>query len=660
MFLRDKLGRMKPAAALLSLTLLSAPALADAPRTHAVLVGVGDYLHLDADLNGPPHDVALMAETLIARGVASADITALGGVGLPDGLIAGQPTRAAILAAMQDTAARAAPGDTVVFYFSGHGAQAPDASGDEGGGYDEILLPADADKWQGAVGMVENALLDDDLADWARPLLQRGVRLVGIIDACHSATGFRALGGAGVARALDPSALGLPDAAPPAIASTDPLEGEFVFLYSSQSDQRSFEYPYGDGSVWHGEFTLRLADVLTHAPQASWAQILAAASEAMAQGPARQQPTAEGPLLAQQVFGTGRAQARMPVTSGELGAGFLDGLTDGSTVALYTAAAGGDPLGTATVTKVEPRKARLSDTPATAAWAEVTASPPPPLRLAAPVSADDGDYAAWLAALPPPVTGEVDLVPILTGGQVALANPDGVLDPDGPGSTPRITLQDTEDAAAAVDRVLTQAAHAIRLRALLAGGPSRARSLTARPVLTLAYDLRAATAGPDGCTKPADLQPLGDAQPITDCDQLWVTVTNASAKDQDVSILYLGVDFTLTPIWPSRHLANRLAPGERTRAGVQITPGTGPAREELWIIAVPADADSPQTSDLTLLATPQMTRAFPFAAPDAATWFTDRMEVEDAPDAPRTRGFAPKPPPYTLIRKTLVVGADPK
>ena len=39
-------------------------------ETRAVVVGVSDYLVLDADLKGPSHDARLMAETLIARGVA--------------------------------------------------------------------------------------------------------------------------------------------------------------------------------------------------------------------------------------------------------------------------------------------------------------------------------------------------------------------------------------------------------------------------------------------------------------------------------------------------------------------------------------------------------------------------------------------------------------
>ncbi len=40
-----------------------------AAEVHAVLVGVSDYLVLDADLKGPSNDARLMAETLAARGV---------------------------------------------------------------------------------------------------------------------------------------------------------------------------------------------------------------------------------------------------------------------------------------------------------------------------------------------------------------------------------------------------------------------------------------------------------------------------------------------------------------------------------------------------------------------------------------------------------------
>ncbi|HEY6918042.1 MAG TPA: caspase family protein, partial [Tabrizicola sp.] len=258
----------------------------------AVVVGVSDYLTLDADLKGPSNDARLMAETLIARGVDPANITVLASdtTGLPANSPTGQPTRDTILQALTTATEASTKGDTIVFTFSGHGAQAPDLSGDEGGGYDELLLPADATGWKGAIGAVENALVDDDLQAWAQTTLTKGIKVIALIDACHSATGFRAVGGQGVAKVIDEAQLGIPDDVTP-VAGTPapPLEGDFVFLYSSQSDQRSFEYPMPDGT-WHGEFTLRLAQTLRAAPTASWEQILTATTEAMAQGPARQMP----------------------------------------------------------------------------------------------------------------------------------------------------------------------------------------------------------------------------------------------------------------------------------------------------------------------------------------------------------------------------------
>ena len=108
----------------LSLSLLALPAGAE---VRALLVGVSDYLVLEADLKGPASDVRLMAETLQARGVDPAMITALTSdpAGLDPALTTGAPVRQAILAAMSALSRAAQPGDTVIFYFSGHGAQAP-------------------------------------------------------------------------------------------------------------------------------------------------------------------------------------------------------------------------------------------------------------------------------------------------------------------------------------------------------------------------------------------------------------------------------------------------------------------------------------------------------------------------------------------------------
>ncbi|AWD22502.1 caspase family protein [Fuscovulum blasticum] len=633
--------------------LAAAPAMAE---VRAVLVGVSDYLVLDADLKGPANDVRLMAETLAARGVAADHMTILTSdrAGLPAGAAVGDPTRAGILAAMQTAAAAAQPGDTVLFYFSGHGAQAPDASGDEGGGYDEILLPADAAGWKGAVGGVENALIDDELQEWAQGMLGRGVQLVGLIDACHSATGFRAVGGQGVARVLAPETLGIPEDAASAPA-TAPLEltGDYVFLYSSQSDERSFEYPLPGTDEWHGEFTLRMAQVLATAPQASWAQVLAAAADAMVQGPARQVPEGEGPLLTAQVFGTGAGEARFAVKDGKVQAGLLQGLAEGAELALYAAGAGGEPLATVTAGKATLRDTALpGDLPAGAAWAEVIAAPPAaPLSLAAPVRAapDDGqDYAAWEAALPTPGTGVPDLVPILVDGTVALARGDGVLDPEGPGSTPRVTRLADETAAQALDRALELAAHALRLRETLAGATGR--SLTGKAPVTVGIERRPATTTGDACGTPGPAASADPAQGVAPCDQLWLTVTNTSGKMQDISVLYMAADFEVQPIWPQRNTVNRLAPGESARIGLQIEATATAGLEEIWVLAVPMDEDSGRRVDLTRLASPGMTRDFASASDPMALWLEGRMTD---PEETAMRGFSTKPAALTMIRQLV-------
>jgi hypothetical protein len=83
----------------------------------------------------------------------------------------------------------------VAFYYSGHGSQVTDASGDEADGWDEVLCPYDWPKY----------VSDDDF----RVILAKakpGVTLDVIIDACHSGTGTREIGQNYTIRALTPIA----------------------------------------------------------------------------------------------------------------------------------------------------------------------------------------------------------------------------------------------------------------------------------------------------------------------------------------------------------------------------------------------------------------------------------------------------------------------
>jgi len=321
--------------------ILSAPVPAWAERVRAVLVGVGDYAYLDADLQGPVNDVGLMARALMARGVAATDITVLAdpGAEVPTGAAQGVPNRAVILSALTGAVETSGRGDTVVFYFSGHGAQAPDLDGDEGGGLDEIFLPRDTRGWNGGIGAVENAIVDDELSVITALAATRGVRLVGIIDACHSGTGFRALPERGArARYVSPAQLSLPDAVEGASAAAPPPPGDYVFLYAAQSDQRAYEYPVGEARVWHGDFTRALTTVMTEVRDLTWAGLTEAATAQMQRsaGFGAQTPDVEGPLLDAPVFGgDAPGLARIALEGRTLRAGLVRGITQGSTLNLF-------------------------------------------------------------------------------------------------------------------------------------------------------------------------------------------------------------------------------------------------------------------------------------------------------------------------------------
>ncbi|KAF3435030.1 hypothetical protein FNV43_RR22117 [Rhamnella rubrinervis] len=71
-------------------------------------------------------------------------------------------------------------GDSLVFYFSGHGLRQPDFKDDEQDGFDETICPVDF--------MEKGMILDNDINNYIVKPLKQGVTLHAIIDACHSGT----------------------------------------------------------------------------------------------------------------------------------------------------------------------------------------------------------------------------------------------------------------------------------------------------------------------------------------------------------------------------------------------------------------------------------------------------------------------------------------
>ncbi|XP_061364696.1 metacaspase-1-like [Gastrolobium bilobum] len=90
------------------------------------------------------------------------------------------PTKHNILESLRWLVKDCQEGDSLVFYFSGHGSQQPDFKEDEIDGFDETLCPVDF--------MNEGMIVDNDINSTIVWPLKNGVTLHAIIDTCHSGT----------------------------------------------------------------------------------------------------------------------------------------------------------------------------------------------------------------------------------------------------------------------------------------------------------------------------------------------------------------------------------------------------------------------------------------------------------------------------------------
>ena len=89
-----------------------------------------------------------------------------------------QATSDNVLGGLRAAAEELQGGDIFVFYYSGHGSQQPDVSGDEFDGRDETLV------------LYDRQVIDDELnAIW--PSFRDGVRIVMISDSCNSGNNYR-------------------------------------------------------------------------------------------------------------------------------------------------------------------------------------------------------------------------------------------------------------------------------------------------------------------------------------------------------------------------------------------------------------------------------------------------------------------------------------
>ncbi|KAK3151795.1 hypothetical protein QOZ80_3AG0250640 [Eleusine coracana subsp. coracana] len=146
----------------------------------AVLIGISyagkrrGYNQLD----GPINDIKFMRQLLCQRFGFPGDCIMMLSDDQRDPFRL--PTKDNICMAMQWLVQGCSYGDSLVFHFSGMGAQVCDDDGDEVDGYDEAICPMDS--------FEKGPILDDEINEViVRPLVH-GVKLHAIVDACHSAT----------------------------------------------------------------------------------------------------------------------------------------------------------------------------------------------------------------------------------------------------------------------------------------------------------------------------------------------------------------------------------------------------------------------------------------------------------------------------------------
>ena len=371
-------------ALLMAGAIFTLPAVAEA-RMLGLLVGVADYNEPSGihDLLGPRNDVSILWRALKARGADPADLTVLTD-GLPVGpdfpVAKGLAQSADILAALDKLAGEAKSGDTVIFYYSGHGTRQPVNPADtqdepEADGMDQVLLPSDVGAYDPIKMTLKNAIVDNVLGRKIDAIRATGAAVWAVIDACHSGTVTR---GDQVTRSVDPATLGIPDAAPVQAsrggerkgtlkAKAVPGDGPLIGFYAVESYDEAIERPFpayklpmvGDEPKKQrmGVFTYLLDRALSRNDAATYrdlAQEIVAELNADSTGGKVPPPVFDGDLD-QPVPGSDGARLPNSATGVAVDGGFtfpvgaLQGFDIGAGLALYAPGQFDKPIGSAEV-----------------------------------------------------------------------------------------------------------------------------------------------------------------------------------------------------------------------------------------------------------------------------------------------------------------------
>ena len=626
-------------------------------ENHALLIGVSNYPSLDKSLQleGPANDVQLMRDLLKTTGFAESHIRVLA-----DGVAgaAAQPTRAAILGELDGLADAAKKGDFVYLQFGGHGTQQPSRPGKvpvEADGLDELFLPRDVGQWDGDVGSVKNALVDEELGRAISAIRAKGAFVWAVFDSCHSGNVTR--GGAvrdGVReRKASPQALGVPQQALDAAragslktrggaasgeggalksgAAQDGMGG-FVYFYAAQSNETAPEMRLPDGAADrkpYGVFTFFLAQVIAANPGISYRQAgervlqLYAARNTRNPTPLFEGSGLDAPLFGQQP-GDSIRQWKLGAKNGafEIAAGALQQFGEGALFAVFpnAAAKAGEAIGTLVASKVEVTRSTLTaqagdgkpalkaeSLPRDATVRLVDPALKLSLRVALPVDAQRGNIAKVLdklKAAPAPglaiewvAAGEsADLRLAVADHRLWLLPPDSAWIKTGAAKTPSIALdkspEELQQTIAANLQKVAKVSNLSRLSGQMLSGRLATKLDLSVEVVRSATGKKEEIAG-------------GTIPTLAAGDKLRFVIRNNHSQPIDVTLLGVDSLYGIAALYPLPSEVNRLNPRDvltipaANEAPIELD-GQTEGQESIVLIAVEAKPSSP-TSDLRFL-----------------------------------------------------------
>ena len=324
----------------------AAPAPSPPAEPRALLIGVGDYPGLPERLRltASAADARLMRTALVQAGFPERGVT------LMDEREGVRPTRAAVLQALRLLAVQARPGQPILIYLSGHGAQAPARHPErEPDGLEELYLMADAAGWDGGTRSVPGSIADFELEALIDDLRAKGADVWFVADACHGAGLTRGAAGEGRAKTVSAADLRIPLPAVLRGAGPDrlplrpaPARGAFAAFYAAAPGELAVERllpPGSSAAAPRSVFTYALAAAIADGRTRTLrdlAQAAAARTAGLGGGAA---PVFEGALdLAPPLAGQARRYPVQRTSAGwRVAAGSLDGFAAGEDVALVQA-----------------------------------------------------------------------------------------------------------------------------------------------------------------------------------------------------------------------------------------------------------------------------------------------------------------------------------